>query len=60
MSMLSEVKRVSVPDIRGRKNAKPIVCLTCYHAHTARLLDERKPSTRPMVASISSRLTVGM
>src|SRR5947208_16515839 len=39
MSILSEVKRVSVPDIRGRKNAKPIVCLTCYHAHTARLLD---------------------
>src|SRR5205085_10694939 len=40
MSMLSEVKRVSVPDIRRRKNAKPVVCLTCYHAHTARLLDE--------------------
>ena len=40
MSILSEVKRVSVPDIRRRKNAKPVVCLTCYHAHTARLLDE--------------------
>ena len=40
MSALSEIKRVSVPEIRGRKNARPIVCLTCYHAHTARLLDE--------------------
>jgi 3-methyl-2-oxobutanoate hydroxymethyltransferase len=40
MSALSESKRVSVPEIRGRKNGSPIVCLTCYHAHTARLLDE--------------------
>ncbi|HLY04196.1 MAG TPA: 3-methyl-2-oxobutanoate hydroxymethyltransferase [Rhizomicrobium sp.] len=40
MSALTESKRVSVPEIRGRKNADPIVCLTCYHAHTARLLDE--------------------
>jgi len=40
MSALSEIKRVSVPEIRDRKNAKPIVCLTCYHAHTARLLDD--------------------
>ena len=40
MSALTETKRVSVPEIRGHKNAKPIVCLTCYHAHTARLLDE--------------------
>jgi len=40
MSALSEGKRVSVPEIRGHKNEKPIVCLTCYHAHTARLLDE--------------------
>ena len=40
MSALTESKRVSVPEIRGRKGASPIVCLTCYHAHTARLLDE--------------------
>jgi 3-methyl-2-oxobutanoate hydroxymethyltransferase len=40
MSALSESKRVSVPEIRGRKNGSPIVCLTCYHAHTARLLDD--------------------
>ena len=39
MSIVAETKRVTVPEIRGRKNAKPVVCLTCYHAHTARLLD---------------------
>src|SRR6266700_1935560 len=39
MSALSDLKRVSVPEIRARKHGKPIVCLTCYHAHTARLLD---------------------
>src|SRR6516164_2360149 len=27
------------PDIRARKGGEPIVCLTSYHAHTARLLD---------------------
>ena len=31
--------RITVPEIRARKNREPIVCLTCYHAHTARLLD---------------------
>jgi 3-methyl-2-oxobutanoate hydroxymethyltransferase len=40
MSAVVQSGRVSVPDIRAHKNAKPIVCLTCYHAHTARLLDE--------------------
>jgi 3-methyl-2-oxobutanoate hydroxymethyltransferase len=40
MSVVAETKRVTVPDIRAHKNAKPIVALTCYHAHTARLLDE--------------------
>jgi len=39
MSIISESKRVTVPEIRAHKNAKPVVCLTCYHAHTARLLD---------------------
>lgn len=39
MSAVSDTKRVTVPDIRGHKGRKPIVCLTCYHAHTARLLD---------------------
>ena len=40
MSVVVETKRVSVPEIMAHKNAKPVVCLTCYHAHTARLLDE--------------------
>jgi len=40
MSVVSETRRVTVPEIRAHKNAKPIVALTCYHAHTARLLDE--------------------
>lgn len=39
MSVQNQTKRVTVPEIRGAKNAKPVVCLTCYHAHTARLLD---------------------
>jgi 3-methyl-2-oxobutanoate hydroxymethyltransferase len=40
MSAVVETKRISVPEIMAHKNAKPVVCLTCYHAHTARLLDE--------------------
>src|SRR5215469_5958379 len=40
MSAVVQTKRVTVPQIRAHKSAKPIVCLTCYHAHTARLLDE--------------------
>jgi 3-methyl-2-oxobutanoate hydroxymethyltransferase len=39
MSLISNVTRVTVPQIRAHKSAKPVVCLTCYHAHTARLLD---------------------
>lgn len=40
MSAVTDIKRVSVPEIRGHKGRSPVVCLTCYHAHTARLLDE--------------------
>src|ERR1700761_4494183 len=39
MSVHSQTKRVTVPEIRAHKNQKPVVVLTCYHAHTARLLD---------------------
>src|SRR4030088_124508 len=39
MSVQDEIKRVTAPDIRARKGGDPIVCLTSYHAHTARLLD---------------------
>jgi 3-methyl-2-oxobutanoate hydroxymethyltransferase len=40
MSFQTDIKRVTVPDIRARKGGTPIVSLTCYHAHTARLLDQ--------------------
>ncbi len=35
------IKRVTVPELQSRKGngGDPIVCLTAYHAHTARLLD---------------------
>src|SRR3974390_3087643 len=34
-----DVRRITAPDIRARKGAEPIVCLTSYHAHTARLVE---------------------
>jgi 3-methyl-2-oxobutanoate hydroxymethyltransferase len=34
------MSRITVPEIKSRKNKEPIVCLTCYHAHTARILDK--------------------
>ncbi|HEY7296917.1 MAG TPA: 3-methyl-2-oxobutanoate hydroxymethyltransferase [Xanthobacteraceae bacterium] len=39
MSAQREIKRLTAPDIRARKGGEPIVCLTSYHAHTARLVD---------------------
>src|SRR5215510_7268332 len=39
MSVQQEIKRLTAPDIRARKRGDPIVCLTSYHAHTARLVD---------------------
>src|SRR5438270_5206589 len=39
MSAQEEIKRLTAPDIRARKGGEPIVCLTSYHAHTARLVD---------------------
>src|SRR5438105_5660805 len=39
MSVQQELKRLTAPDIRARKGGEPIVCLTSYHAHTARLVD---------------------
>ena len=39
MSLVAKSSRITVPQIRAHKGGKPIVCLTCYHAHTARLLD---------------------
>src|SRR6202049_953165 len=40
MSAQDEIKRLPAPHIRARKGGEPIVCLTSYHAHTARLLDK--------------------
>ncbi len=40
MSVQSDIKRLTAPDIRARKNGEPIVVLTSYHAHTARLADK--------------------
>jgi 3-methyl-2-oxobutanoate hydroxymethyltransferase len=41
MSAVVTSKRISVPQIIAKKaERQPVVCLTCYHAHTARLLDE--------------------
>lgn len=40
MSAQAEGKRITAPDIRARKGGEPIVSLTAYHAHTARLADQ--------------------
>lgn len=40
MSAQEETKRLTAPDIFARKGGAPIVCLTSYHAHTARILDQ--------------------
>jgi 3-methyl-2-oxobutanoate hydroxymethyltransferase len=39
MSAQAEIRRLTAPDIRARKGGEPIVALTSYHAHTARLVD---------------------
>ncbi len=39
MSAQNEVRRLTAPDILARKGGEPIVCLTSYHAHTARIVD---------------------
>jgi len=39
MSVQTQLKRITVPEIRSHKGERPVVCLTCYHAHTAKLLD---------------------
>jgi 3-methyl-2-oxobutanoate hydroxymethyltransferase len=40
VSAQDEIKRLTAPNIRARKRGEPIVCLTSYHAHTARLVDK--------------------
>ncbi len=40
MSVQADLRRLTAPDIRARKGGAPIVSLTSYHAHTARLVDQ--------------------
>ncbi len=40
MSTQNDIRRLTAPDIFARKGGDPIVCLTSYHAHTARLVDK--------------------
>jgi 3-methyl-2-oxobutanoate hydroxymethyltransferase len=40
MSVQQDIRRLTAPDIRARKGGEPIVALTSYHAHTARLVDK--------------------
>ena len=40
MSLQQQIKRLTAPDICARKGGAPLVCLTSYHAHTARILDQ--------------------
>jgi 3-methyl-2-oxobutanoate hydroxymethyltransferase len=40
MSVQKDIRRLTAPDIRARKGGEPIVCLTSYHAHTARIADQ--------------------
>lgn len=40
MSAQAPVRRITAPQIAKRKGAEPIVSLTSYHAHTAKLVDK--------------------
>ena len=40
MSVQTDIRRLTAPDIHARKGGEPIVCLTSYHAHTARIADK--------------------
>ena len=39
MSVQKRNSRLTVPQLMARKGQEPIVCLTSYHAHTAKLID---------------------
>lgn len=39
MAIQPDVRRITPGDIRARKGGEPIVALTSYHAHTARIID---------------------
>jgi 3-methyl-2-oxobutanoate hydroxymethyltransferase len=39
VSTQNQTRRLTAPDIAARKGGEPIVSLTAYHAHTARIVD---------------------
>jgi 3-methyl-2-oxobutanoate hydroxymethyltransferase len=39
MSRPTTIRRMTAPGVASRKNREPLVVLTAYHAHTARLVD---------------------
>src|SRR5206468_4876556 len=39
VSIQMQSGRITAPQIRARKGGEPIVSLTSYHAHTARIID---------------------
>ncbi|MGB0086141.1 MAG: 3-methyl-2-oxobutanoate hydroxymethyltransferase [Rhodomicrobiaceae bacterium] len=39
MSLQAQIRRLTAPDITKRKGGEPIVSLTAYHAHTAKIID---------------------
>jgi len=39
MAPTTEIRRLTAPEIAARKGGEPIVALTSYHAHTARIVD---------------------
>jgi 3-methyl-2-oxobutanoate hydroxymethyltransferase len=40
MSVQTQIRRITAPEIRARKGGEPIVTLTAYHAHTAAIADD--------------------
>ena len=36
---IEPTRRITAPELRARKGKEPIVALTSYHTHTARILD---------------------
>jgi len=39
VSVQSQIKRLTAPEIAKKKGVEPIVALTAYHAHTAQIID---------------------
>ena len=65
MSAQTDIRRRTANDIRARKGQDPIVALTSYHAHTARIVFDGRRAVgidfwhegKPARAAIVLRLT---